>query len=112
MARPILDAVVREAATWLSSLNDNFEKLMDAPFPIVSVVDVGTLASTHNAKLYQDCIAEAGGVLYKSDGAVWKVFRERVALLADLDPGTATETTIRTALNTLLSGLKSKGWMN
>lgn len=108
MSRPALSDINRSVTGWVSAFNSNFEKLIDGPFPIGSYASTGDFP---NAKLYKDCIAETGGVLYKSDGSTWKVFRERLSYLADLDGGTATVSDIRTALNTVLSGLKSKGWM-
>jgi len=111
MARPAMVDIDRTAAGWVAAFNDNFAKLLDGPFPIAFYTDAAALTSAKNPKLYKDCFAIASGKLYKSDGTSWLVFRKPIAYIADLDGGTATVSSIKTAFNGILSTMKTNGWM-
>lgn len=96
---------------WYSKLNDNFEKLLDLPFPIKTYADVSALTTAKNPKLYKDTFALIGKLIYTSDGTTWAVYRETLTYIADLDTGTATVSDIKTAYNNLLSDLRAKDWI-
>lgn len=111
MSRPVQVLVESGYSGWVARLNSNFAKLLDAPIPFASFTDVPALTSVRNPKLYKDCFAVIGTVLYKSDGTTWLPYREKLSSIADLDTGTATVADIRTAYNNLLSDMQSKDWM-
>ena len=106
MSRPALSDIDRTDSGWLTKVNANFEKLLDAPFPMDQEASTGALP---NAKLYKDCYVLVGDVLYQSDGTSWGT--KQLNFIADLDTGTATVSDIKTAYNNLLADLQAKGWM-
>lgn len=112
MSRPARIAIDRSAPGWVAQFNANFTALLDGPFPIAFYTDAAALTTAKNPKLYKDCFAMASGILYKSNGSSWLVFRSPVAYIADLDSGIATEITVKSAFNGLLASLKSNGWMD
>ena len=115
MSRPTLEALNSSEAGWLARLNDNFEKIFDAPFPMVLHADVGALTSASNPKLFKDCFALVGASgsarLYSSDGTTWTEYLEQLDNIADLNPGTAILSDIVTAYNDLLADMILKEWM-
>lgn len=111
MSRPVQESTASSTSGWVARLNSNFAKLLDAPVPFAEFVDVPPLTSAYNPKLYKDCFAVIGTVLYKSDGTTWLPYREKLSFIADLDTVTATVVDIRTAYNNLLSDMQGKGWM-
>lgn len=114
MARPAPhDNPLNSSSTgWVSRLNTNFEDCTDSPFPIGDYADTGTLTSSANPKLYKDCLALVGGVLYRSNGTSWILHRTPLTFISDLDTGTATVADIVTAYNGLLADAVAKGWMS
>ena len=115
MSRPTLETLNSSESGWLARLNSNFQKLMDAPLPLVLHADVGALTTASNPKLYKDCFALVGASgaarLYTSDGTTWSEWRLQLANIADLVPGVATIADIKNAYNGLLADMQTKGWM-
>ena len=62
-------------AAWYSKFNSNFQKLLDLPFPMKTYADVSALTTAKNPKMYKNCFALIGGVIYSSDGTAWELFR-------------------------------------
>ena len=115
MARPTLETLNSSEAGWLARLNDNFEKIFDAPIPLVLHANVGALTSASDPKLFKDCFALVGASgsarLYSSDGTTWTEYLEQLANIADLNPGTAILSDIVTAYNNLINDMQAKGYM-
>ena len=112
MSRPAREDIDRTTANWVQRFNNNMAKAVDAPAPFVIAADAPTLTALFNPKLYKDCIAVVGSLLYKSDGTTWKTFREQLTYVADLDTGTATIEDVKNSHNSLLADMQSKGWMS
>ena len=110
MSRPASVPVDSSTTGWVGRLNANFAKLLDAPLPIAQVALVGDLTA-FNPKIYKDCLILVGQTLYKSDGTAWEPYRELLTFVADLVPGVATISDIKTAFNALLTDMKAKSWM-
>lgn len=85
---------------WDGAVRDNFDSILEAPFPIFRVVTAATLTSAYAADEYEECIALAQdtGAIYLSDGTTWN----RLVPQMPYD-GSPTATTLRDALVT--SGL-------
>lgn len=115
MSRPALVPLASDTADWLSRLNDNFEKILDAPFPMVLHANVGALTSASNPKLFKGCFALVGAAgsarLYSSDGTTWTEYLEQLPNIEALVPGSATIADIKTAYNNLIGDMQTKGWM-
>lgn len=115
MSRPTLVPINSSITGWVARINDNFEKCIDKPFPIALFVDVGTLTSSANPKLFKDCLALVGASgsarLYSSDGTVWTEYLEQLSFVSDLVPGSATIADIKNAHNGILADMQTKGYM-
>lgn len=96
---------------WYVKLNSNFNLLLGLPFPMKTYADVATLTTAKNPKLYLNCFAAIGGIVYVSDGTSWIVYREKLTYIADLDTGTATLSDVKTAYNNLLADMRTKKWI-
>ncbi len=112
MSRPARIDTDSEATGWVANINDNFEALTEAPLPLALYASSGALTSARNPKLYKDCFAMVGEVLYWSNGTTWNSYREQLDYMADLNPGTATLSDIVDAYNDLIDDMQDKGWMN
>lgn len=113
MTRPTLNNPLNAASTgWVNRLNENFQKLLDAPFPIFLASDI-TALNTKNPGLYANCLAIVGTdkKIYRSNGTTWALYDVRLTCIAALDTGTATVASIKTAYNSLLTDMRSKGLM-
>ena len=97
---------------WVSTLNSNFAKILDTPFPIYLAADKATLDAITPA-LYLDCFAivATDSRLYKSDGSAWTLYDAKLDFIVDMNPGVSTITDIKNAYNGLLSNMKSIGMM-
>ncbi len=112
MSRPAYVPIDREVTGWVSQLNEAFASLLDAPFPPLQLTSLSALSSAFDPKLYKECFALSGNMIYISDGTVWKPLYDTVPFIADLDSGTATLSDIVTAYNNLLAALRTAKWIN
>ena len=72
MARPALTAVVQGVEGWDTIINDNFDKLVEAPFPVVQHTGTTTtLEAAFAAADYEDCLVMLNNQLYFSNGTTW-----------------------------------------
>ena len=111
MSRPTSVPTASNTADWVSRLNDNFEKVLDAPIPVCRASTLPLLTAAFDPKLYKDCWAIVGQDLHTSDGSTWGPYREQLTEIVDLDPATATLQDVQDAYNALISDMQSKGWM-
>jgi hypothetical protein len=108
MPRPALETVDMTQSDWYVTLNLNFQKLFEAPYPIFQ--SVGTISA--DARLFEDCITVLDGTLYISDGTSWNPLPfEVLDFIPALTPGVSTIEDIKTAFNLLLADLQLKKWM-
>ena len=105
MARPSYTPVDRTTDGWQDEVNDNFDKVIDAPLVLSEESVAGFRASQ-----YENCLIMQSGTMYISDGTVWKPYRQ-LEYIADLDRDTATLTDVRNAYNSLLADAKAKDMM-
>ena len=72
-SRPSFQEIIA-AENWDAAVQDNFDKITAAPFPMHRVDEYADLSSL-NATLYEDCYVLVGigdeSVLFKSNGTVW-----------------------------------------
>jgi len=112
MARPEQIPVNSSQTGWVANLNDSFEQMLDAPFPMAAYANSTVLAADANALLYESTFAVVGHEMYKQTGVGWDFYREQLDYMADLNPGTATLSDIVDAYNDLIDDMQDKGWMN
>lgn len=112
MSRPVQEALDSTSADWVTRLNSNFEKVLDAPVPFALFASVSALNSAHNPKLYTGCFALVGEDTYISDGTSWELYVKQLDYIADLDTGTATVEDVKNAYNALRIDLIAKGYMS
>ena len=112
MARPTISAMDVTKTGWVATLNSNFAKVLDTPFPIYLSTDKATL-DTINPALYVNCFAivATDSRLYFSDGSTWELYDAKLDFIADMNPGVSTITDIKNAYNALLADMQSKGMM-
>ncbi len=112
MARPTITEMDVTKTGWVATLNSNFAKILDTPFPIYLAPDKATL-DTINPALYINCYAliATDSRLYISDGSTWELYDAKLVFIADMNPGVSTITDIKNAYNALLADMKSKGMM-
>lgn len=77
MARPSISAasVSNQTQQWdgviEDYLNDLRTILLQEPLPPASFADLTALNAAHDPANYDECLAFANGILYRSDGATW-----------------------------------------
>lgn len=101
MARPTLDPILAETASWDADVNDNNDKLTLAPIPLVLETSLANLQANFNALQYDACMAFVwSGTpgdpvnLYTSNGTDWEAPEVGVsgeALAWDYDSGWVAE---------------------
>lgn len=112
MARPTIDSMDVTKTGWVATLNANFVKILDTPFPIYLAPDIGTLnAITPGLYVNCFCILQTDSRLYVSDGSSWSLYDAKLDFIADMNPGVSTITDIKNAYNSLLSDMQTKGMM-
>lgn len=112
MTRPTQTLLNTSTTGWVARLNTMYQKIFDAPFPILQVAD-STELNTFNPGLYASCLAivQTDHRIYRSNGTAWVLYEPKLTFIADLDTGTSTITTIKNAFNGLLADMKTKGMM-
>ena len=97
-AKPAKSTLDSGVGGWDSSVDDNFDTILNAPFPMYEAANFGTLDAGFPAAQYQNCFALLTDteVMYKSDGVNWLVWPFTV-MPNDAAP---TVTTLRDALVT------------
>jgi len=70
MARPSISSIDNGVESWEADINDNFDILVDGPFPLKQYANSGAFPA---AASYENCIAVAqdNDKIYISDGASW-----------------------------------------
>jgi hypothetical protein len=112
MARPNTADIDATKTGWVATLNSNFEKVLDTPFPIYLAADL-TALNANNASLYDNCFAilQTDSRLYISNGSFWILYDAKLDYIADLVPGVATVADIKNTYNSLIADMKAKGMM-
>ena len=112
MSRPTITEMDVTKTGWVATLNTNFGKVLDAPFPIYLAADKATLDAITPA-LYVNCIAivATDSRIYISDGSSWNLYDSKLDFVANLNPGSATLNDIKDAYNALIADMKAKGMM-
>ncbi len=113
MTRPTISDMDVTKTGWVDTINANFAKIFDAPFPVYLATDKATLDAI-NPGLYVNCIAivATDSRLYLSDGTSWNLYDTKLDFVVDLVPGSATLADIKNAYNALLADMQSKGMMS
>lgn len=112
MSRPTRTDINSSDSGWVTPLNSNSENLIDKPTPLVQYGTSSALDSAKDPRLNIDCLALVGSEIYKSNGTSWERYRGQLTYIADLVPGVATISDIKTAYNGLLADMISKNWMS
>jgi hypothetical protein len=112
MPRPSFSTIDAFNSGWVSRLNANFTKVLGAPFPITISTSLTQLAIDYDPKLYQDCLAVITDedVLCISDGTSWDRYMKQIPYQADSTASTISDA--KDDLNTLLTSLRTYGWMD
>lgn len=112
MGRPTIVPIDLTKTGWVGDLNDSFEKIFDAPFPIFLAANKGILDAIAPA-LYENCFAIVAidRRIYISNGTIWSLYDSKLDFITDMNPGVSTITQIKDAYNGLLSDMQAKGMM-
>ena len=75
-SRPIKSALDNGVGNWDSSIDDNFDTILNAPFPLFEAANFGTLDASFPAAQFDNCFAILADteVVYKSDGVNWLIW--------------------------------------
>ncbi len=106
MSRPTRRVITSGVAAWDADVDENFNKVFNAPFPMYQVDDVGDLPS---AGSYESCFALVEDTLYISNGSSWEPDENVAANVLDSTATTAPE--MVSDFNGLLSALQLAGIM-
>lgn len=106
MARPTRRIIASGIAAWDADVDENFDKITGAPFPMAQYTLAGDLPT---ASSYDDCLALVGNILYISNGATWEVYTGEADNVPDSTATTATQMAID--FNLLLAELQTAGLM-
>lgn len=112
MARPSRTPINVVSTGWVSRLNSEFQKLLEAPFPIYMAADT-TALTAKTAGLFTNCLAvvQTDHRIYRSNGSAWILYDKKLNFIAQLNPASATITDVKNAYNSLLADMQSKGMM-
>lgn len=97
-SRPLKSILDSGVGGWDSSVEDNFNTILDAPFPLYEAANFGVLDAGFPAAQFDNCFAILADtdVVYKSDGVDWLIWPFTI-MPNDASP---TVTTLRDALVT------------
>lgn len=112
MSRPEIAEMCVTKSGWVTTLNSNFTKILDTPFPIYLAADTNAL-DDNNPALYVNCFAVVAtdSRLYTSDGSSWNLYDIVLDFIADMNPGVSTIEDIKNTYNSLLADMQNKGMM-
>ena len=97
-SRPVKSVLDSGVAGWDSSVDDNLDTILNAPFPLFESPNFGTLDANFPPEQFDNCFAILTDteVVYKSNGVTWLIWPFTV-MPNDAAP---TATTLRDALVT------------
>ena len=106
--RPILDDITSGLAAWDGPVDDNFKRIMNGPFPIYRVANVGSLPS---ASTHEDCFAWviSPGALYKSNGSAWVLYGSTAGTTALTDNSWGTPSNTLAFIDQTITGVDGTG---
>lgn len=98
MARPVKTLLDSGVGGWDSSVDDNIDTILNAPFPLYEAANFGVLDANFPAAQFDNCFAILADTdkVYKSDGTNWLLW-PFIIMPNDAAP---TVTTLRDALVT------------
>jgi hypothetical protein len=111
MAQPSIPSFSAATSGWVARLNSAFGQVLNTPLPIAISTSLTQLATDFNPKLYKDCLAliTDENVLCISDGTDWDRYLKQLPYQADSTASTVSDA--KDDLNTLISALRTYGWM-
>lgn len=106
MSRPARLPIDSGLQGWDAQVDDNFETILDDPFPVPQVANDAALPT---ASLFDRCLVTTidNGYLYLSDGSVWQRVPQNVPDRADTSGLTLGQ--LETELNNLKQDLRDAG---
>lgn len=75
VTRPSIVNVDTAAVGWDTPVEQNFQNILNGPFPLYRAADLATLDNDHPPDEFDDCLAITtnNGAIYKSNGTSWEV---------------------------------------